>query len=128
MMSYEIDEYEVNNYSDASMVIINDSISSTGLTLELYYYGEDEGMTGNWYSIFVYENGEWNNVPWIIDEIAWTMIGIIVYNNKAKEIEVNWETWYGELSAGRYLIVKQFMNHRGPGDYDEYHLGCEFTI
>lgn len=129
MLSYELDEYEVNNYSDASMVIVDETISSKGLNLEFYYYGEDQGQTGSWYSLFVYTDNEWNAVSYIIDDnVAWTMIAYIVENNKASEMSIDWEWLYGELSTGRYLIVKEFTNHRGPGDNDNYYLACEFTI
>jgi len=129
MMSYEIDEYEVNNYSDASMVILDESITSKGLTLEFNYYGEDEGTTGTWYTIFLYEDSKWNEMSYITDEnIAWTMIAYIVEKNQASQMSLDWEWIYGELSTGRYLIVKQFTNHRGPGDFDNYYLACEFTI
>jgi len=129
MMSYEIDEYEVNNYSDASMVILDESITSKGLSLEFYYYGEDEGTTGTWYSILIYEDDKWNGLPYIVDgDIVWTTIAYIVEKNQASQMAIDWEWLYGELSAGRYLIVKQFANHRGPGDFDNYYLACEFTI
>lgn len=129
MMSYEIDEYEVNNFSDASMVILDDSISSMGLTLELNYYGEDEGTTGAWYSIYIYEDSNWNELSYAIDDnVMWPMIAYIIEKNHASQMSIDWEWLYGDLSTGRYLIVKQFMDRRGPGDYDEYYLACEFTI
>ena len=129
MMSYELDEYEVNDYSDASMVISDESITSKGLLLEFNYYGEDEGTTGTWYTIFFYEDNDWNELSYITDEeVFWTMIAYIVENNQDSQMSINWEWLYGELSAGRYLIVKQFSNHRGPGDFDHYYLACEFTI
>ncbi len=129
MMSYELNEYEVNDYSDASMVISDESISSKGLLLEFNYYGEDEGTTGTWYTIFLYEDNEWNELSYITDEeVVWAMIAYIVEKNQDSQMSINWEWLYGELSTGRYLIVKQFMNRRGPGDFDEYYLACEFTI
>ncbi len=129
MMSYEINEYEVNNYSDASMVISDESITSKGLLLEFNYYGEDDGTTGTWYTIFLYEDNEWNELPYIIDgNIGWNLIAYIVEKNQDSKMSINWEWLYGDLLTGRYLIVKQFMNRRGPGDFDNYYLACEFTI
>jgi len=58
----------------------------------------------------------------------WTSEAYIVEKNKTSEMQVNWDWLYGELSTGRYLIVKQFINHREPGDYDIYYLASEFTI
>ncbi|MDA3931199.1 MAG: hypothetical protein PF513_00525 [Tenericutes bacterium] len=129
MMSYELDEYDVNDYSDASMVISDESITSKGLLLELNYYGEDEGTTGAWFTIFHFKDNDWNELSYIRDgEVNWTMIAYIVEKNQGSQISTNWEWLYGELSTGRYLIVKRFINHLGPGDYDEYYLACEFTI
>jgi hypothetical protein len=129
MISYEIDEYEVNDYSDANMTIIEETISNKELTIELNYFGKDEGRTGAWYTIFVYEENEWNEMSYIIDgNIGWVMIAYIVKNNQASQMSINWEWLYGELSTGRYLIVKQFTNYRGPDDFDNYYLACEFTI
>jgi len=129
MMSYELDEYEVNNYPDASMAIIDDSITNIGLTLEFNYCGEGEGTTGTWYTILLYEDDKWNALPYIVDgNISWNLIAYIVEKNRASEMSINWEWLYGELSAGRYLLVKQFTNHLGSGDNENYYLACEFNI
>lgn len=56
------------------------------------------------------------------------MLAYIVEKNHSSEMMVGWEWLYGELPEGRYLIVKQFTNHRAPGDNDNFYLACEFTI
>lgn len=128
-MSYEIDEYEVNDYSDANMVVLDDSISSKGLTLEFNYYGDDAGQYGAWYTLFIYEDGEWNELSYIIEEnVGWNLWACIVERNQANKASIDWEWLYGELSTGRYLIVKEFTNYRGPGDFDDYYFADEFTI
>jgi hypothetical protein len=129
MMSYEIAEYEVNNYFDASMLIVTDSITNKGLSLELNYYGKDEGITGPWYTILLYEDNQWNELPYVVDgDVGWNLPAYPVEKNHSYEMAIDWEWLYGELSAGRYLIVKQFTNHRDSGDNDKYYLACEFTI
>ena len=76
MIDYEIDEYTVNNYNDASMVILDDSVSKAGLSLEIHYYGEDEGTYSSWFTIYVYQDNAWNKLDYISEEIPlWTMIG-----------------------------------------------------
>jgi len=128
MEEYESTPYEVNNYSDAAMVIVEDSVTNTGLTLKLYYYGEDEGTTGTWYTLFVFNGSEWEELPDIADgNVAWYSIAYVVEKNHPCELKINWEWLFGELPPGRYLVVKEFHNSRGPGDYDEYNLACEFT-
>jgi len=129
MGDFEMTPVEVNNYSDAAMVIVEDSVTSTGLTLKFYYYGEDEGTTGAWFSLLVFDGNEWKVVPDIVDEdVAWIQLAYVVRKNHPYEMELKWEWLYGKLSPGRYLVVKEFHNSRGPGDYDEYNLACEFTI
>jgi len=129
MKNYELTEFEVNIYSDAGMVIVDESVTNKGLSLEFHYYGEDEGLTGTWYILFLYDGNEWNKVPDIVDgNIGWTTIAYIVEKNRASELSIDWEWLYGELPTGRYLIVKEFINHRSPGDNDQYYLACEFTL
>ena len=129
MINYEIEGLVVNNYTDAAMVIVDGSVTNTGLAIELYYYGEDEGMTGTWYSLYIYDNNEWNELPYIVDgNVAWATIAYMVEKNHAAEMKVDWEWLYGQLSPGRYLILKGFMNFREAGDYDNYVLACEFTL
>jgi hypothetical protein len=127
--SYDVDGYEVNDYDDATLSVIEDTVSSKGLTIELNYYGEDEGTTGAWYALYIYEDDKWNELEYITDEnIAWVMIAYIVKRNVPSQMEINWENLYGDLSSGRYLIVKQFNNREKPGEVDMYYLACEFSI
>jgi hypothetical protein len=129
MKNYELTEFEVNIYSDASMVIVDESVSSKGLSLEFHYYGEDEGLTGTWYTLFLFDENEWDELSYIIDEnVGWNSIAFVVEKNRVSEVSIDWEWLYGELPAGRYLIVKKFLNHRGLGKNDQYYLACEFTI
>ena len=44
------------------------------------------------------------------------------------ERELNWSWMYGELEAGEYLLVKEFMDFRGTGDYDTFTFSVEFTV
>lgn len=129
MIGYEVSQYEVNSYSGAAMTIAEDSVTSKGLTLELYYYGEDEGLTGPWFTLFRFDGDEWEELPDIVEEnVFWYSIAYIVEKNHPCEMKINWEWLFGELPAGRYLVVKEFMNSRGPGDHDDYHLACEFIV
>ena len=128
-LSYDVSGYEVNVYDDATMTVLEDTVSSTGVTVELNYYGEDEGSTGAWYSLYVYEDDKWNELEYITEEnIAWIMIAYIVKQDQPSQMSLNWEELYGELSAGRYLVLKQFYNHESPGEPEEYYLACEFSI
>jgi hypothetical protein len=129
MKNYEVLEYEINTYSDAGMVIVDESVSSKGLSLEFHYYGEDEGVTGTWYTLFLFDGNEWDELSYIIDgNVGWDLIAYIVKKNRASEMSIDWEWLYGELPAGRYLIVKEFINDHGLGENEKHYLACEFTL
>lgn len=129
MANYELSDFEVNNYPDASMAIIGGSVSPKGLSLELNYYGEDEGLTGTWFTLFMFEENEWKALPYIIDgNVTWATIAYVIEKNHSSEMSIDWKWLYGELTSGRYLIVKEFTNHPESGDDDDYYLACEFSF
>ena len=60
---------------------------------------------------------------------------IVFYHNKdmaftKKELEIDVKSFYGELPAGHYRLIKQFafFESERDWDYDTYNLSCEFTI
>ena len=47
-----------------------------------------------------------------------------------KALEIDVKSFYGELPAGHYRLIKQFafFESERDWDYDTYNLSCEFTI
>ena len=45
-------------------------------------------------------------------------------------LEIDVKSFYGELPAGHYRLIKQFafFESERDWDYDTYNLSCEFTI
>ena len=107
------------------------NVTPTGMTLVCSQSGGEitgELQCGCDYSILVNSNGNWNAVPYLVDEVAWTAEAYYLSLNDSIEFELNWERLYGELPAGTYRVVKGFMDFRDGGDYDTETYYTEFEI
>jgi hypothetical protein len=51
-----------------------------------------------------------------------------IKSGEAKEIEINWEYGYGELSSGKYRILKGIGIEKETESYDDSVVAFEFTI
>ncbi len=74
------------------------------------------------------EDGDWADVPYVIDNAAWTMEAYMVSMEDSVEVKISWEVFHGRLGAGNYRISKEFMDFRGTGDYDKQSFYAEFTV
>ena len=87
-----------------------------------------ELQTGSPYFLEVYDDGGWISVEAIDDEnVTWTMIAISIPEGRT-EWQINWESIYGELAAGRYRIGKEITDFRGPGDFEKQMYYAEFEL
>lgn len=109
-----------------------ESVTPTGMILVCMQVGDGptgELQTGSWFALQQKdEQGEWVDVPVLLEDVAFTDEAYMIYTNGATEWEVNWEYLYGELPAGEYRIAKKINDFRGTGDYDTYTYYAEFTI
>ena len=86
-------------------------------------------QTGSWYAVeTVNKDGVWEELNWKNDNIAWTEEAYIIAKDNVLELEVNWSYLYGELGPGKYRLVKEIMDFRGPGIYDTKLHYAEFEI
>jgi len=106
-------------------------VTPTGMTLVCSQSGgtiTGDLQCGSDYSLLVNSDGNWNAVPYLVDEVAWTMEAYDIPLDDSIEFELKWERLYGELPAGTYRVVKGFMDFRGTGDYDTETYHTEFEI
>ena len=116
---------------DGGLTLSVKDVIDSGLTLVCTQSdGEVTGdlETGSDYTLKVLENGNWVDVPTIIEEYGWTSEAYLIPKEDSVEFEINWEWLYGKLPAGTYRICKDFMDFRGAGDYDEALFYAEFEI
>ena len=114
------------------MTLSSEPVTPGGLTVVFEYTGADEGLFGMWYSLEIKQNGFWTPIPYlpIQDNIerSWESIGFPVQKDSPRTETIDWTSLYGELDAGTYRLIKDFINSRSPGDYDTYYLSVDFEI
>lgn len=108
-------------------------VTSAGMTLLIDQKGGNstgELTYGEDFSIEVKsdEFGTWEKLGYITDEINWTDIGYILEPGAHNEEQKNWTYIYGYLPAGHYRLVKEFMDFRKTGDYDQCDFYMEFDV
>ncbi len=122
---------EDEGFPDWGLTLSVKDVTPTGLML---VYGQKEGnptgqvQWGEDYHLSVLEEGIWKDVPSIIENAVWLGIGHGFAGDGDVEAPISWEWLYGELPAGTYRLEKEFMDWRGPGDYDEATYWVEFKI
>lgn len=107
-------------------------VTETGLVLVITQAGGEptgELDYGSAYHLEVLHDGVWEAVPYAIEgDLLWTSEGHFVLMNSAEEKDLSLENIYGKLSPGTYRIGKEFIDFRGPGDYDTETYYAEFEI
>ena len=55
-------------------------------------------------------------------------LGHNLASDETGEWNIEWDWLYGSPDTGEYRIVKDILDFRSRGDYDQYKLAAEFTI
>lgn len=119
------------DFPDWGLSLSVKDVTPAGLTLVCTKKGGNptgEIMCGTEYCLLVSEGGEWKNVPTVLEEYAWDDMAYLIREEQDTEFSVSWEWLYGKLPAGTYRLAKEFMDHRGPGDYDKAMYWVEFEV
>ncbi len=103
-------------------------VTNTGATVVFSQSGGNpngELNTGSWYCL-EYEGKE---MEFIVEgDVAWTAEAYMIPKDSEIEMKVNWEWLYGTLEPGEYIIRKEVMDFRGPGDYDKKGYSAKFVV
>ena len=125
-------EHEPAQNSDWGVTLSVQDVTPKGLTMICSQ--NDENLDGDlysssFYSISKFVDGEWKDVAYILpeNEIAWTDGAWEIPKAGTVELEVNWETLYGELQEGQYRIGKRIM-YSAPRNLESVWYDVEFTI
>ncbi len=120
--------FRIDSPDDWGITLLVKDVTPTGATIVFSQSGGNpsgELDTGSYYRL------EYNNkeLAFAVEgDIAWTSEAYMIPKGGEVEMNVNWEWLYGTLEPGTYRIVKQVMDFRAPGDYDEKEYSAEFTI
>lgn len=113
------------------------NVGPTGMTLVITQSGGyplGSLMTGSPYGIEKKTENGWEECPVIIDNLAWTMIGLGIPRDNVYQMSVNWEDIYGMLEPGTYRIGKNFSGQYKteatpmPGEWIHKDFYAEFTL
>lgn len=117
-----------NNFDGVSMNIKEGSVSPTGLTVVFENNSDKQGIYSDDFLVEKETEGDWYQVPIIIDEYGFNDIGYELPPSEIEELTIDWDWLYGSLDTGEYRIVKKLLDSRDPGDFDEYNLTAQFTL
>lgn len=118
----------LNNFEGVSMTVKKGSVSQTELIVVFENSSNKQAIYGDYFSLEKKLDGDWYQVPTIIDEYGFDDIGYELGPSEPSELKVDWEWLYGKLGAGEYRIIKDVSDFRSPGDFDEYYVAASFTI
>ncbi|GGA67939.1 immunoglobulin-like domain-containing protein [Ornithinibacillus halotolerans] len=126
----ELSTYEVvDNLDGVSMEVKEGTVTSTGLIVILENTTDKRCVYGEDFSLEKKVDGKWYKVPDVVDgNYGFNDIGFELYKDEVQEWPVDWEWLYGSLEKGEFRIVKDIIDSREPGDYDQYFLTAEFVI
>lgn len=109
-----------------------EDVTPTGMTLIVH---QKDGVeltgqinTGTPFGLKMLEKKAWVDMPLLRDDITWNTIAYAVPTGGEFVQSLNWSQLYGELPTGEYLLVKEFMDFRGTGDYDTFTFSVPFTV
>gem|GEM_PF-3002179 len=110
-------------------MIVNSVIPREGITITLENKTASEFTYGSDFTLYLNGNDSWETVQPIIDDWGFDSIGYdIAPQSTTDEIFIDWSWLYGELPGGNYIIKKEILLVRSPGDYDKYLVEAEFSI
>lgn len=114
--------------SHFAMTVKEGSATGSGLTLVMENKTDRQAMYGQPFEIDQKVGDEWIELIPTIENYAFTMEAFIIPAGQSREMEVHWEWLYGQLSAGRYRIVKNMSLETTDGAGYESTLTAEFEI
>ena len=100
--STQIQQTQVENVT----IQISD-ISSSGANLVITDTNPEPYVYGEWFKLQKEVNGQWQDVPPVIDNYGFHEIGYLPNNKGEVTFVINWEWLYGKLPAGTYRIFKE---------------------
>jgi hypothetical protein len=114
---------------DWGITLTVERVTSTGMTLATTQCGgsaQGELEYDTCYSLQVFQNDQWVWVPKLSNTASFLETDQILLNNSTRE-QLNWERLYGELSPGRYRVVRELIHSTEDGDEEAWYT-AEFII
>jgi len=131
-----IPEMTDKGFPDWGLTLSVKNVTASGLTLVVKQSGGNPTgylQTGEPYRLITLVNGTWKVVeelplPEGVDGRGFNSLAHNLPKNETREFEINWEWIFGELPAGTYRLIKEFMDFRETANYDTFEYWVEFEI
>ncbi|MDE6709036.1 MAG: hypothetical protein K2J76_00945, partial [Oscillospiraceae bacterium] len=132
-VEYEFDENGAIVPDAWGLTLTAKDVTLSGCTVVFVQSGGNptgELQTGSYYSLERYENGKWATVEMLPQkyDVAWPAISYPIFKNDSSEFNVEWQSLYGKLPAGKYRVGKDVMDFRKAADYDTKMYYAYFEI
>lgn len=111
-----------------SLSVLPGSITPGGASFRLFHNTNANLQFGSAFTLQKKKDGAWENLPYAIENGAFTMEAYYLPKGDPRTLEIRWDWLYGELPPGEYRLVKTVADFRGTGDFDDYTLAAEFVI
>ncbi|MDE5862063.1 MAG: hypothetical protein K2H28_07700 [Ruminococcus sp.] len=135
------EEYEVSPYGNEeelnTLTDLNISLSKeNGLDLKQLSFlientaDKEYRYSPDYFEIEAEQNGIWYSLRQLDDPAKNEETDCIIKPDERLTLETDVRSFYGELPAGHYRMIKQFsfFENERDWDYDTYNVSCEFTI
>lgn len=115
---------KIDDLKGVSMIIKDGTLTNKSATVIITDTSDKENIYGEFYKIEKLENDNWVELK-ANQEMFFNDIGYVVNDEKKLELDINWEMFYGQLTSGRYRIVKSTSE---VGEGIVHYITVEFTI
>lgn len=135
------EEYEVSPYgNEEELDTLTDLkislIAENGLNLKQLSFlientsDKEYRYSPNYFEIEAEQSSIWYSLKQLDDPTKNKETDCIIKPNERLALETDVKSFYGELPAGHYRLIKQFafFESERDWDYDTYNLSCEFII
>lgn len=111
-----------------SFSVLPGSVTPNGASFRLFHNTNAALQFGSDFALQKCKDGEWHDLPYTIENGAFTMEAYYLPKGEPRTLEIRWDWLYGELLPGEYRLVKTITDFRHTGDFDNYTLPAVFTI
>ena len=122
-------DIEVIDTSDLiEIYVLEDTITSTGLTYCVKNNGESRVSFGASYSLERFKMGNWYKVPTLSGTIAYPAIEYNISKGEEQQYSQNWSYTYGKLPKGKYRLVKKMRKAADTTKGYAFWVAAEFDV
>lgn len=121
---------DLNELKHVRMDIVEGTLTPTSAKVKIKDLNNYKYLYGEYYRLDKKVNDKWEELP-LKNLVGFNDIGYFTGINGYLELDINWEYAYGELSKGKYRIVKYaLMNLERPcvGECKRYYFSVEFDM